>query len=272
MNKKKLVSLCLVLALLVTAAVGATFAYFTDTDAQKNTFTTGKVEIEQLERQYNDNGGLDPFVQDQTMVPAVGTEVCDDKNVDGHETHFIDTEKMKNVKDKIVNVHNKSTVDIYAATLIAVEDTNDVSTNFKFQVGDTTNEKGYWIPLRYNGALSGNNIQIKDEEGTVYTVNIKIYDEKIAPEGYSPCALTQVYMKPTATEDSVKDAGDTYDIACLSLGVQADGFDSAQAAIEAGFNFDVEKIDATMAKAIAAMFGENYVAGYYVDGGFTEIE
>lgn len=45
MNKKKLVSLCLVLALVLTAVVGGTMAYFTDEDDQRNTFTAGDVKI-----------------------------------------------------------------------------------------------------------------------------------------------------------------------------------------------------------------------------------
>lgn len=43
--KKKILALCLVVALAVTAVVGGTLAYFTDTDEAENTFTTGKVDI-----------------------------------------------------------------------------------------------------------------------------------------------------------------------------------------------------------------------------------
>jgi len=44
--KKKLLALCLVVVLAVTAVTGATLAYFTDTtEAVNNTFTMGKVEI-----------------------------------------------------------------------------------------------------------------------------------------------------------------------------------------------------------------------------------
>ena len=43
--KKKILALCLVVALAVTAVVGGSLAYFTDTDAKTNTFTTGKVDI-----------------------------------------------------------------------------------------------------------------------------------------------------------------------------------------------------------------------------------
>ena len=43
--KKKILALCLIVALAVTAVVGGTLAYFTDTDNETNTFTTGKVDI-----------------------------------------------------------------------------------------------------------------------------------------------------------------------------------------------------------------------------------
>ena len=39
--KKKILALCLVVALAVTAVVGGTLAYFTDTDEAENVFTTG---------------------------------------------------------------------------------------------------------------------------------------------------------------------------------------------------------------------------------------
>ena len=51
--KKKILALCLVVALAVTAVVGGTLAYFTDTDKETNTFTVGNVDIELLESQYH---------------------------------------------------------------------------------------------------------------------------------------------------------------------------------------------------------------------------
>ena len=44
MNKKKIVSICLVLALVAVASLG-TLAYFTDKEVAKNTFTIGDVDI-----------------------------------------------------------------------------------------------------------------------------------------------------------------------------------------------------------------------------------
>ena len=51
--KKKILVLCLVVALAVTAVVGGTLAYFTDKDAETNTFTVGNVKIDLLESQYH---------------------------------------------------------------------------------------------------------------------------------------------------------------------------------------------------------------------------
>lgn len=44
-NKKKIVALLLVLVLAITSAVGATLAYFTDTEDATNVFTVGNVDI-----------------------------------------------------------------------------------------------------------------------------------------------------------------------------------------------------------------------------------
>ena len=46
--KKKLLAMCLVVALAATAVIGGTLAYFTDTDTETNTFTAGGVKIDLL--------------------------------------------------------------------------------------------------------------------------------------------------------------------------------------------------------------------------------
>ena len=51
--KKKILSLCLVLAMAAIAVVGGTMAYFTDKDTETNTFTVGNVEIDLIESQYH---------------------------------------------------------------------------------------------------------------------------------------------------------------------------------------------------------------------------
>ena len=67
--KKKLIAIFLCVALVAIAVVGASLAYFTDTDSAKNTFTVGNVKIDLIEsrfhREGNDNSG-DTSIPDPT--------------------------------------------------------------------------------------------------------------------------------------------------------------------------------------------------------------
>ena len=57
--KKKITAIFLCVALLATAIVGASLAYFTDTDSAKNTFTVGNVKIKLLESSlHRENAGV----------------------------------------------------------------------------------------------------------------------------------------------------------------------------------------------------------------------
>lgn len=58
--KKKIIALCLVVALALTAVVSGSLAYFTDTDKADNVFTTGKVDITLNETFDKDNAKLLP--------------------------------------------------------------------------------------------------------------------------------------------------------------------------------------------------------------------
>ena len=57
--KKKITALCLCVALLAVAVVGASLAYFTDTKSATNTFTVGNVKIKLLESSlHRENAGI----------------------------------------------------------------------------------------------------------------------------------------------------------------------------------------------------------------------
>ena len=56
---KKILALCLVLALALTAIGGATLAYFTDTDNADNVFTVGNVDIDLTEPNWDAAGKVD---------------------------------------------------------------------------------------------------------------------------------------------------------------------------------------------------------------------
>lgn len=66
--KKKIISLCLVVVLALTAIGGATLAYFTDDDQQDNYFTIGNIEIDVDEYGYvwdkSANDGKGDYVKD----------------------------------------------------------------------------------------------------------------------------------------------------------------------------------------------------------------
>ena len=54
--KKKVTALCLCVALLAVAVVGASLAYFTDTKSATNTFTVGNVKIDLIESKLHRQG------------------------------------------------------------------------------------------------------------------------------------------------------------------------------------------------------------------------
>ena len=87
--KKKVTALCLCVALLAVAVVGASLAYFTDTKSAPNTFTVGNVKIDLIEsrfhREGNDNSG-DTSIPDPTQT-ASGMKYV----TDGHKA-FTDDE------------------------------------------------------------------------------------------------------------------------------------------------------------------------------------
>ena len=78
--KKKVTALCLCVALLAVAVVGASLAYFTDTKSATNTFTVGNVSIKLIESRFHrtgsDNSG-DTSLPDPT-TKASGMEFVPD--------------------------------------------------------------------------------------------------------------------------------------------------------------------------------------------------
>ena len=76
--KKKIIALCLIVALAATAVIGGTLAYFTDTDEATNVFTTGNVDITLDEPNWDeDNAKLIPsrrIVKDATITVEEGSE------------------------------------------------------------------------------------------------------------------------------------------------------------------------------------------------------
>ena len=68
--KKKILALCLCVALAATAIVGASLAYFTDTKTATNTFTMGDVKIKLDETNVNDPQGDRVISNEYNVYPG----------------------------------------------------------------------------------------------------------------------------------------------------------------------------------------------------------
>ena len=87
--KKKIVAICLCLALAAIAIVGATLAYFTDTKSATNTFTVGNVKIDLIESRYHRQGSGG---SGDTSIPAPTQTASGMKYVSDGATIFTDEE------------------------------------------------------------------------------------------------------------------------------------------------------------------------------------
>ena len=78
--KKKIVALCLIIALLAIALIGGTMAYFTDTKAQDNVFTVGNVKIQLTEPNWVEADGTDTYpgqvLPKDPTVENIGRNPC----------------------------------------------------------------------------------------------------------------------------------------------------------------------------------------------------
>ena len=70
MNKRRILAAAMALCIVAIIAVGATLAYFTDTDSRTNTFTVGNVKITLNEK----NADGTEFTQDQKLYPGTKTQ------------------------------------------------------------------------------------------------------------------------------------------------------------------------------------------------------
>ena len=109
--KKKIVSLALAVCLIAIAAVG-TLAYFTDKDAETNTFTAGGVKIDLIEQERNGQGGLQDFTQDKVLMPIVGS-AQGEKDALGQPV-------AANYVDKIVTIKNTGKSAAYVRAYFAI--------------------------------------------------------------------------------------------------------------------------------------------------------
>ena len=251
--KKKILTLCLVVALAATAIVGGTLAYFTDTDTETNTFTAGGVKIDLIEQQVNKEGtALEKFEQNQVLMPIVGS-AQGDKDQFGQPV-------AENYIDKIATIKNEGKSGAYVRAYFAIPSALDDGYE-TFNAGLNVLHFNYG---NNNGVSTfGNEWNWKNESGTwkyyeteidgvKYNVYYADYTKVLAAGATTEQFISGVYLdshvdmvdgKYVDTRDpqaNISILAGTVKCPVMAVAVQAAGFDNADAAVEAAFgaNFD----------------------------------
>lgn len=242
--KKKITTIFLCAALFAIVAVGASLAYFTDTDSKTNTFTTAKVDITLIEK----------FDQNSKLVPG--------------------TSKDGNAVKKEVTVKNESDsessyvrVHIAVPSALVDQDLNSYNDmlhwNFK---ADAWAPKGWSLKPTYtendngwtdNGWKNQNAYNTKIN-GVDYTVWVVTYRSILEPgKTTNGAAMTQMYLdwrvdtndgktytKANYNADGSKAEGTMsytlpedgkIPVLVVAEGTQAAGFDNAYKALNEAF-------------------------------------
>lgn len=245
--KKKIIALCLIVALAATAVIGGTLAYFTDTDEATNTFTMGNVKIALQEKFDKDNAVLRPGTQKQNAI------------------------------QKEVTIKNTGSEDAYVwyefyiptdldSTDGSTGTNNIVHVNSAGRTWDTYRENNkYWaegqteaLPLAQTWdhdpevelGITGTEGYIRQEtiNGIKYNVYLALYHGKLAKDEVTSVGMTQVYLD-SKVDNAVDENGNVYytingkpltydltqgvNIIVKAYGIQAAGFADVYAAYNA---------------------------------------
>jgi len=247
--KKKIMAMCLVIAMAATAVIGGTLAYFTDTDGAKNVMTVGNVDIKQNEeqRKYDEKGNfitLEDFEDGKKLFPYTGEDQIENdmtKDLGGSGKL---NKNEQNWLDKIVRVTNVGSEDAYVRTLFAFQnlkgadgkeiiaaDPNDGDLAWR------TNHSLYYDLEQYPGSVyfpKVNNDYVKytDEDGNTYIVGEYLYkmdigdgkfDSMLNPEEISHPSLKHIALEYYVDNEDAALYKD-YKILVVSQAVQTAGF------------------------------------------------
>lgn len=232
--KKKILAICLVAIVAVTAIAGATLAYFTDTDTQVNTFTVGNVKIDLFE---------DFNSAKLNLVPAVIYT-----NAETGETVY------RNTIEKEVYVTNTGLEEAFVRVHIALPAftrNNESIDVFSLLNDKTTAEDGLWI---WGDNANSNYPESADElntyaditiKGVPYKVYVLTYETALKSGETTYDAINKVYMDPATTNEEIEAWNTQYAdefgspvwqcIYVVAEAVQADGFDDAVTALDTAF-------------------------------------
>ena len=228
--KKKIVAFAMVFALAAVAVVGGSLAYFTDTDAKDNTFTTGNVDIELIEK-FGDNNPDTP----EKLLPATGSAQAG---------------TLKNGVTKEVSVKNTGSEDAYVRVHIAIpnvldngSDTFDAGKNvLHFNFAKDSIGEGKWDWSKTSGTPYEDdwNYYETSINNVKYNVYVVTYGTALKTGEVTPeKAMHQVYLDSKVTNADVEKINETLDknwkILVVAEGTQAAGFEDAYSALNTAF-------------------------------------
>lgn len=225
MKKNKLIALGAAAVLSATAVVGGTLAYFTDKDAETNTFTVGNVKIDLTEDFDQDNAKL---------VPTTG------KDAEGN---------IINAIEKKVYVTNEGSEDAYVRVHIAIpqildsgDPDFDASSNvLHFNYAKENIGEGKWDWSKTTGPEYDGDWNYYEQEidGITYNVYVVTYEAVLEKEDKTVDAIHQVYLDSKVSNEDIakikEKLGDDWKILVAAEGAQAEGFADAYAALNAAF-------------------------------------
>ena len=247
---KKILLAAVSILLVAVLALGGTLAYLLSEDEDVNVMVVGNVKIDQLEyeRVVDENGNyvstgvtdeygytpddLQEYTQDKVIIPAVYDKIAwdDDQQswgeVGAPGSNQLFDKDIKNVQDKFVFVKNTGNVDAYYRTIIAVECPEGFSDEL-LHLNMTGNSRFTWTEIGFTTI-----------DGVRYLIYEALYNEILVPGEISRPSLLQVFLDKKATNEDVALLGNVFSILVVSQGVQADGFDSADEALDEAF-YDV---------------------------------
>ena len=248
--KKKLTAVALVVCMLAIMLVGASLAYFTDTDEATNTFTAGGVKIDLIEQERDGQGGLQQFTQNQVLMPIVGS-------AQGEKDDF-GQPVAKNYIDKMVTIKNTGKSDAYIRAYFAIpsalddgyETFNAGANTLHFNFGNKDGVSTYGVQWEWKQDNGKWNYFETTIDGVAYNVYFADYYQPLAANATTEQFISGLYLDKSfdqrdgvyyAFNEEIDVSGlmvqDELTIKCpvKAVAVQAEGFDSVAAAVDAAF-------------------------------------
>ena len=250
MTKKRFVAILLCMTLVALAAIGATFAYLTDSKTVKNTFTVGNVKIDLIESSlHRENAGVaNGATSDSELWSNVNKEGTNNTSkYKAGDTFYTDAQieanaaeyKCENVKllpgesyHKMPYVKNTGSEDAYIRIRVMIPaDLDTAILNSSMYTSTALNNKEFTMAYDNSGAV--------EREGVKYNVyTFTRIDPLAAGEMTYWNVWGTIHMDPDTTGEELAGffgegkpyANGVFPVLVEADGIQSDGFANATAA------------------------------------------